>query len=99
MGDEVTREEILETIWSGTECCPHCGLETDFELDLTASDDGSIICSNCGENIMPCSLCDCGIIECKDDCKENIIKSLIYWNNNFDNMEDQSWDLICIYTR
>ncbi len=71
------QEIFLDEEWDGTEWCPHCGAETGFLFNPMKQE--HIICQNCGAELLPCSLCDCGRM-CRD-CKDGIRASLLHYND------------------
>lgn len=74
------QEAYLDQGFEGTEWCPHCEMETDFVFHPMT--ETHITCTNCGKEILPCSLCD----SCKtcNDCTERIRASLIHYNDMWD---------------
>jgi hypothetical protein len=60
--------------FDGTEWCPHCSKETNFVVNPMKEIEFK--CENCGETILPCSLCSgmkCGEYK---TCKDAIIAEL-----------------------
>ena len=66
--------------FDGTEFCPYCSTETNFVINPMKKIEFK--CENCGETILPCSLCNgmkCGEYK---SCKEAIIAELYDWSFN-----------------
>ena len=74
------QKQFLNQEFEGTEWCPHCNMETDFNFNPMK--DKSIICEHCGVEIMPCSLCDNG--RTYEECKDEINASLLHFNGLWD---------------
>lgn len=64
----------LNTQYEGTELCPHCGLETNFVFNPVKEE--YIVCENCGEKLLPCSLCEQKYGCNYHSCKQNILETL-----------------------
>ena len=60
--DNVVRY-IISNIEHGIEVCPHCGGESSMHSEFRAQH-----CTECGEIILPCHLCECA------NCKECPLK-------------------------
>ena len=71
------QQDFLNQIWDGTEYCPHCDMETDFEFNPMEAE--YIICNHCGKKIYPCSLCDGS--KCNDECVDRIRETLLREND------------------
>lgn len=63
----------------GTEWCPHCDNETDFDIEfplnkLVCEENVMIRCEHCGELQHPCSICEgCdGKVPCLDQILEGL---------------------------
>lgn len=67
--------------WEGTECCPYCDMETDFS-DFSPLNSTYIKCSNCGEEILPCSLCDASICSSDDSLCQKMIQLVLLREND-----------------
>lgn len=70
--------KYFNTGFEGTEFCPHCNTETNFVINPMKEIEFK--CENCGETILPCSLCSgnkCGEYK---TCKESIIAELYEWD-------------------
>ena len=48
--------------YDGNELCPVCGRETVFTFNPVK--DRAITCEHCKSRILPCSLCDCDLVNC-----------------------------------
>ena len=62
-------QKLKFTEETGTEYCPYCDSETDFKFH--ALRDKYITCQNCGEHIMPCTLCNPNkrLSCCEENCE------------------------------
>lgn len=78
------QKEYLNGKWDGVEWCPHCNMESGFVVNPIEK--VTFICEHCGEEIIPCSLCDCR--KCGDykDCQESICRSL--WEFYLEDKDD-----------
>ena len=72
------QENFLNQSFNGTEWCPECETETDFEFNPMR--DESIVCSHCHTEMLPCSLCD-DDYKCCVSCKDRIKAALLHFNN------------------
>lgn len=76
----------LNQEFDGTELCGECNLESDFSINPMKKT--RFKCQECGEEILPCSLCDscglCGVSEGKNDCQYEICASLLAYNGMWD---------------
>ena len=59
---------------SGYERCNMCGEE--FYFSIMPKDGVFITCPNYDTTQPACSLCDNSLVNCSDDCRLNILKSL-----------------------
>lgn len=74
----------LNQKFDGTESCPYCDSESDFSINPIKGT--RFKCEKCGEEILPCSLCDsCGLCKTYNskDCQEELFASLLAFNGKW----------------
>ena len=77
------QKEYVNDNFCGNELCSDCNQEIFFE-NFNPTETEFIECKHCGAKIHPCSLCDrslCGVYE---TCKESILATLLYDNDEWD---------------